>query len=232
MLWRGGLAALPGFRYSSGVIADAERQLPMLAALASAPTVRTHCARADDATLKRRIATLMTTKRRKQPAGKSANSGSPQPAKSKQPAGKTANSGGQQPTKSKKPTFVSRYIGIDSHLTERNGAGGLVFTMAAERPVGRKLAEDISRQCVQLDAEGYDVISIFPLTSGRSAKAAVETERNSHGNGLAYTRSWEVEDGNDYWGNPRTKRVDTRHIDTGVGYSVTDGVVITAKLRK
>ena len=159
----------------------------------------------------------MTTKSRKKPAGNSANSGAQRPAQSKKPA---------------KPAFVSRYIGIDSHLTERNGAGGLVSAMAAERPVGRKLAEDISRQCVQLDAEGYDVISFFPLTGGRISKAAVETEKSLYGNGT-YTLTWEVEDGTTDWrGEPRTKRVDTRHIDTGVGYSVTDGVVITAKLRK
>ena len=159
----------------------------------------------------------MTTKSRNKPAGKPASSGAQQPAKSKKPS---------------KPSFVSRYIGIDSHLTERNGAGGLVFGMAAERPVGRKLAEDISRQCVQLDAEGYDVISIFPLTGGRVAKAAVETEKNLYGGGTSYTRVWEVEDGSDWWGNPRTKRVETRHMDTGVGYSVTEGVIINAKLRK
>ena len=158
----------------------------------------------------------MTTKSRKKPAGNSANSGAQQPAKSKKPS---------------KPAFVSRYIGIDSHLTERNSAGGLVSAMAAERPAGRKLAEDISRQCVQLDAEGYDVISIFPLTGGRVAKAAVETEKDIYGNGY-YTLTWEAEDGTDWWGNPRTKRVDTRHIDTGVGYSVTEGAVINAKLRK
>ena len=154
----------------------------------------------------------MTTKSRKKSAG------------SKQPPQ-------PQTQKPKKPAFVSRYIGIDSHLTERNGAGGLVFGMAAERPAGRKLADDIARQCVQLDAEGYEIISIFPLTSGRSAKAAVETEKSLYGNGPTYTREWEVQE-NDYWGNPRTNRVQTRHIDTGVGYSVTDGVVITAKLRK
>lgn len=149
----------------------------------------------------------------------------------KKPAGKSANSGAQQPAKSQKPPFVSRYIGIDTHLAERNGAGGLVFGMAAERPAGRKLAEDIASHCNRLDTEGYDIISIFPLTSGRSAKAAVTTEPNLYGNGPTYTRSWEVEDGVDWRGSPRTKRVDTRHIDTGVGYSVTDGVIITAKLR-
>ena len=158
----------------------------------------------------------MTTKSRKKSAGKSGN----------------ANPQAQiQPQKSKKPAFVSRYIGIDSHLTERNGAGGLVFGMATERPAGRKLADDIARQCIQLDAEGYEIISIFPLTSGRSAKAAVETENNLSGGGGTYTRRREEQE-NDYWGNPRTKYVDTRYVDTGVGYSVTDGVVITAKLRK
>ena len=158
----------------------------------------------------------MTTKSRKSSAGKGGN------AKPQAPT---------QPKKAKKPAFVSRYIGIDSHLIERNGSGGLVFGMAAERPAGRKLADDIARQCVQLDAEGYEIISIFPLTSGRSAKAAVETESNLYGSGPTYTRTWEVQE-NDYWGNPRTKHVQTRHIDTGVGYSVTDGVVITAKLRE
>ena len=151
----------------------------------------------------------------------------------KSSTGKDASSGAQQPAKSKRPAFVSRYIGIDTHLIERNGAGGLVFGMAAERPAGRKLAEDISRQCVQLDAEGYDIIAIFPLTSGRGAKAAVETEKTLYTrSGLTYGRDWEVEDGVDWRGNPRTKRVETLHIDTGVGYSVTDGVIITARLRK
>ncbi len=158
----------------------------------------------------------MTTKGRKKPAGKSSNN-KPQAQ--------------NQPLKPKKPAFVSRYIGIDSHLTERNGAGGLVIGMAAERPAGRKLAEDIARQCVQLHAEGCEIVSIFPLTSGRSAKAAVETEKSLHGSGPTYSREWEVQE-TDYWGNPRTNRVQTRHIDTGVGYSVTDGVIITAKLRK
>ena len=162
----------------------------------------------------------MTSKRRKKPAG----------GNQQQPA---------QPQQPKQPAFVSRYIGIDSHITERNGSGGLVFGMAAERPAGRKLAEDISRTCVQLDAEGYDVISIFPLTSGRSAKAAVETENDSwgrlYGGSGTYTRRREVqEETTNIWGPPQTRTgyVETRHVDTGVGYSVTDGVVITAKLRK
>ncbi len=155
----------------------------------------------------------MTTKSRKKAAGNGSN---------KQPAQ-------VQPKAAKKPAFVSRYVGIDSHLTERNGSGGLVFGMASERPAGRKLAEDISQCCVQLDAEGYDVISIFPLTSGRSAKAAVETQMNDYGGSYAHSR--EVQE-NDRQGNARTKYVTKRHIDTGVGYSVTDGVVITAKLRK
>ena len=182
----------------------------MLAALASAPTVRTYCDRADDTTLKRRIATLMTTKRRKQPAGKSANSGSPQPAKSK------------------KPAFVSRYIGIDSHITERNGGIDLVVGIAAEKPAGRKLADDINRQCVQLDADGYDVTSVFPVTSGRIVESYVETPENDPKS--MYIIQKEVSE--DTPSGARTRTETKYYHNAGVGYSVTDGVIITAKLRK
>ena len=154
----------------------------------------------------------MTTKGRKKPAGKSANSDAPQPAKTT------------------KPAFVSRYIGIDSHITERNGSGGLVSAMAAERPAGRKLADDIARVCVQLDAESYDVISIFPLTSGRVAEASAEAKELV--NGRTYTKRVEVEKDStapSWFGKSYKSR---HYVDTGVGYSVTDGVVITAKLRK
>ena len=186
MLWRGGLAALPGFRYSSGVIADAERQLPMLAALASAPTVRTHCARADDAILKRRIATLMTTRNRKNP-----------------------------------PVFVSRYIGVDTHLTERKGSTEQVYGIAAERPAGRKLAQDIAQHCNQLYADGYEVISLFPLLGGRTAEVSAEAAEMVQG------RTYEVEDDTE---NGESEI--NYYVDTGVGYSVTEGAIITARLRQ
>ncbi len=146
------------------------------------------------------------------------------------PAGKSVNSGAQQPAKSKKPAFVSRYLGIDSHLTERNGSTDQVYGIAGERPAGRKLAEDIAKHCIQLDAEGYEVVSIFPLTSGRAVEASVEAAEQVHGR--TYTERVEVEkdDSTPSWYGTRYE--DKHYVDTGVGYSVTDGVIITAKLRK
>jgi hypothetical protein len=111
-----------------------------------------------------------------------------------------------------KPAYVSRYLGIDSHLSERNGSTDQVYDIAAERPAGRKLAEDIAKCCNQLDGEGYEVLSVFSLTSGRTAEVAVEAGARVYD--LTYQR-----DGKDY-------------LDTGVGYSVTDGVIVTARLRK
>ena len=159
----------------------------------------------------------MTTKKAKQPAGKGANNNAQPKARA-------------QPPKPKKPAFASRFVGIDSHLIERNGSTDQVLGMAAERPAGRKLAEDIARQCIQLDAEGYEIISIFPLTSGRAAEASVEAAERV--NGRTYTRREEVEkdDATPSWYGTRYE--DKHYIDTGVGYSVTDGVIITAKLLK
>ena len=109
------------------------------------------------------------------------------------------------------PKFVSRYLGIESHLSERNGSANQVFGIANERPAGRKLAEDIARTCNELANGGYEVFSILPLISGRAAEAAVEAAQP------VYSRTY-AEDGKHY-------------VDTGVGYSVTDGVIITARLR-
>ena len=131
-----------------------------------------------------------------------------------------------QSQKPQKPAFVSRYLGIDTHLTERNGSTDQVFGIAGERPAGRKLAEDIAKTCNQLDAEDYEVVSIFPLTSGRAVEASVESEKQV--NGRTYTKQVQVQDPGSY--SPRT--VEEHYVDTGVGYSVTDGVIITAKLRK
>ena len=125
-----------------------------------------------------------------------------------------------------RPTFVSRYIGIDSHLIERNGSTELVVGTAAERPAGRKLAEDIQKLCIQLDTDGYDVMSIFPLTSGRTADVSVEVEV-----GIPDRTYSEDADGNFRRDDHGTARNNNPHYsDTGVGYSVTDGVVVIAKL--
>ena len=158
----------------------------------------------------------MTTKKAKQSAAKGANN-------SAQPKARV------QPPKPKKPAFASRFVGIDTHLTERNGSTERVYGLAVERPAGKKLAEDISKHCIQLDAEDYDVISIVPLTSGRAAAASVEVAQQQYGR--TYSRDETVQE-TDYWGRIANRTKTKHYLDTNIGYSVTDGVVITAKLRK
>ena len=82
------------------------------------------------------------------------------------------------PLQSKKQMlpYMARYLAVDSHLTERNGSTDSVYGLAGERPAGRKFAQEIASTCTQLHAEGYEVISIVPLTSGRAVEATVEAE--------------------------------------------------------
>ena len=113
--------------------------------------------------------------------------------------------------------YVARYLAVDTHLNERNGSTKQVYGIAGERPAGRKLADDIAKYCNQLDADGYDVVSIFPLTSGRAAEVSAEAGEAVIGRTYRTTLS-EGEEESDY-------------VDTGVGYSVTDGVIVVAGRR-
>ena len=161
----------------------------------------------------------MTTKSRRSSAGKGGNA---------KPQAQT------QSRQAKKPVFVTRYIGIDSHLTERNGSTEQVDGIAVERPAGRKLADDIASMCNQLDAEEYDIIAIFPLTSGRVAEVSVEVAEEDASENVHAGASPMVDilTGTSYPRGTATPPKSEQYIDTGVGYSVTDGVVIIAKLRK
>ena len=114
--------------------------------------------------------------------------------------------------------FVARYIPVDSHLNERNGSTKQVYGIAGERPAGRKLADDIARYCNQLDEEGYEVVSVFPITGGRAAE--VTAEATEHVDGRTYSNSLSESDEEAYY------------VDTGVGYSVTDGVIVVANRRR
>lgn len=113
--------------------------------------------------------------------------------------------------------YVARYLAVDSHLNERNGSTKQVYDIAGERPAGRKLADDIAKYCHQPDADGYDVISMFPLTSGRAAEVSAEASASVH-NRTYRTALSDEEEESDY-------------VDTGVGYSVTDGVIVVASRR-
>lgn len=116
------------------------------------------------------------------------------------------------------PAFVARYIAVDSHLNERNGSTKQVWGIAGERPAGRKLADDIARHCNQLDGEGYEVISLLPLVSGRAAEVSAEATKQVSGRTYRDILSDDDEE-SDY-------------IDTSVGYSVTDGVIVVANRRR
>ena len=109
-------------------------------------------------------------------------------------------------------------------------ATGLVtkcLGLPANVQLDENLTDDIAKACVQLDAERYEVLIIFPLTSGRAVEATVEaTERVQ---GRTYHRREEIErdDENSNWYGTRYE--DKHYVDTGVGYSVTDGLVVTGK---
>ena len=135
-------------------------------------------------------------------------------------------------TNKRKAPYVTRYVAVDSHLTERNGSTDSVYGLAGERPAGRKLAQDIANACIQLHAENYEVISIVPLTSGRAVEATVEAEERVQGR--TFSKQVPIEPESQV--NPIFATVqrheEKNYVDTGVGYSVTDGVIITAKLRE
>lgn len=116
---------------------------------------------------------------------------------------------------SQKPPFVCQYLSIDSHLTGRNGYTDDVAGLANERPAGKKLSEDIATTCTLLHNDGYDVVNILPVISGRVSQATVEVEDR---------RKWPSYSG---WGAIDTETV----VENGVGYSVTDGVIIVFRLK-
>ena len=134
--------------------------------------------------------------------------------------------GDVSPRKPQSPPYAARFVAVDSHLTERNGSTDSVYGLAGERPAGRKLAQDIAAACTRLHTEGYDVVSIIPLTSGRAVEATVEAEQMVAGR--TFPKNVQGEPQAPYF----LPTSETKHyLDTGVGYSVTDGVIITARLR-
>ena len=131
------------------------------------------------------------------------------------------------------PAFAARYIAIDSHLIDRNGSTDQVFGIAGERPAGRKLAKDIANACNQLHAEGYDILNMLPIVSGRIVEATVEAEVEVKGRTYRKLDNTKPEQNpNSFYTVPGIPQAEYKYyVDTGAGYSVTDGVVIMARLR-
>ena len=139
--------------------------------------------------------------------------------KSNQSTAKADNNATYRQTSGKKTAFTSRYVAVDSHLAERKGSLDFASSLAGERPAGRKLAQDIANACNQLDSEGYDVVSIFPTIGGRAVEVFVEAEEDAP-----------------QWKNPSLvtlgQSAEDQYETMTAGYSVTDGAIITAKLRR
>ena len=142
-------------------------------------------------------------------------------------------SNAKSPQQKNSPVYLTRYVAIDSHLIERNGSTDQVFGIAGERPAGRKLAKDIANACNQLNSEGYEVFSIFPLVSGRVAEATVEAAEEVRGRTYSKREPSEPESDQSTIIYPFSapQYEDKHYVDTGMGYSVTDGVVVIAKRR-
>ncbi len=102
----------------------------------------------------------------------------------------------QYPAK-EKPAYATRYVYADTQLSTHGGNVGRVSITSEEHTRLQQMAEYLERCCNDLDAAGYEVISITPVVSGRTAYMATNTD-------LA---------------------------DPGHGYSVTDGLIVTGKLK-
>ena len=134
----------------------------------------------------------------------------------RQPAAKAGNDPAPKQPDTKSPPYISRYVAVDSHLAERKGSSDSVSSLTGERPAGRKLAQDIANACNQLYHDGYEVISIFPMVAGRVVEAYLE-----------------VDEDEPLWKDPSRLRqsqpTEEQYESMTAGYSVTDGVIITAK---
>lgn len=96
-----------------------------------------------------------------------------------------------------KPAYTTRYVYADTTLSTHGGLVGKVNVNSEERTRLQQMAEFLERCCNDLHAAGYDVISITPVVSGRTA----------------YTHT------------------ETTDIHPGHGYSVTDGLIVTGRLK-
>ena len=96
-----------------------------------------------------------------------------------------------------KPTYTTRYVYADTRLSTHGGTVGKISVTSEEHTRLQQMAEHLERCCNDLDAAGYEVISITPIVSGRTAYMHTENSPNSPGH----------------------------------GYSVTDGVIVTGRLK-
>ena len=97
-----------------------------------------------------------------------------------------------------KPRYTTRYVYADTTLSTHGGNVGRISVTSEEHTRLQQMADFLERCCNDLDAAGYEVISITPVVSGRTAYMDTNSDR-------------------DYPGH---------------GYSVTDGLLVTGRLKK
>ena len=154
--------------------------------------------------------------------------------KDNQPAAKAGNDAAHEQPDAKKSPYISRYVAVDSHLVERKGSSDSVSAVAGERPAGRKFAQDIASVCNQLHGEGYDVLSIIPTVGGRTVEVFVD---ESESDSQDQTQASPTDSVSDFLRTVTVRTMTPRepaieeYEPMAAGYSVTDGVIITAKLR-
>ena len=99
-----------------------------------------------------------------------------------------------------KPPYATRFVYADTMLSTHGGSMGDVRVTGEERARLQQMAEHLERCCNDLDAAGYEVISIAPIVSGRTAYMTL------------------------------TPAADREY--PGHGYSVTDGLIVTGRLKE
>ena len=97
-----------------------------------------------------------------------------------------------------KPAYATRFVYSDTMLSTHGGSMGDVRVTGEERARLQQMAEHLERCCNDLDAAGYEVISIAPIVSGRTAYMTLDSSREYPGH----------------------------------GYSVTDGLIVTGRLKE
>ena len=86
-----------------------------------------------------------------------------------------------------KPTYTTRYVYADTTLSTLGGSAGDVRITGEERTRLQQMADFLERCCNDLDAAGYEVISIAPIVSGRTAYMDTNSERDYPGHGYSVT---------------------------------------------
>ena len=86
-----------------------------------------------------------------------------------------------------RPAYATRFVYADTMLSTHGGRVGEVRVTGEERTRLQQLAEHLERCCNDLNAAGYEIISIAPIVSGRTAYTTPNSDREYPGHGYSVT---------------------------------------------